>query len=113
MKTNATELMKKGLALSKKTWGVFKEKIGWKDDDISHFITHQISARHHSKGFESLGLPISKGYSYLETLGNTGSAAAPLSLILTAEKQKIAKGDLIAMLGIGSGISTTMVGIKW
>jgi acyl-CoA:acyl-CoA alkyltransferase len=113
MKTDATELMRKGLILSKKSWGGFKEQLGWSDDTIDHFITHQISARHHSKGFEILDLPLSKGYSYLENLGNTGSAAAPLSLVLTAEKNKFAKNDLIAMLGIGSGISTTMVGIRW
>jgi acyl-CoA:acyl-CoA alkyltransferase len=113
MKTKASELMKKGLTLSKTTWELFKRRLDWNNESISHFITHQISQQHHIKGFELLNIPIKKGYSYLENLGNTGSAAAPLSLMLTAEKELIKLNDRIATIGIGSGLSTLMLGLSW
>ena len=49
----------------------------------------------------------------MNIFGNTGSAAVPLTLLKLQELNKIKSGDHIALLGIGSGLSSIMMGIKW
>lgn len=113
MQTDTVNLMKKGLILSQITWELFKRKIEWDNTTPDHILTHQISQSHHNKCFELLKLQQEKGYCFIENLGNTGSAAAPLSLALAHEQGHFKAKDKIALLGIGSGLNTLMLGIKW
>jgi 3-oxoacyl-[acyl-carrier-protein] synthase-3 len=46
-------------------------------------------------------------------LGNTGSSALPITLMMASEQGAIEKNDKIALLGIGSGLSSIMLGVKW
>ncbi len=113
METNTQELMKRGLNLFQISWVLFKEEMKWENDTPSHFLTHQISLAHHRKCFQLLEINEEKSYPFIQKLGNTGSAAAPLALALTAEGNSFKKGDLLALLGIGSGINTMLLGIQW
>jgi 3-oxoacyl-[acyl-carrier-protein] synthase III len=113
MRTDTRGLLRKGLALSASAWERFKSVMEWLPTSPMHVITHQVSRTHQRKVFEILGLDEKKGSTEIDWLGNTGSVAAPLSLALQAEKGLIAPGDLIAMLGIGSGINTQMMAIQW
>ncbi|MBC61130.1 MAG: 3-oxoacyl-ACP synthase III [Zetaproteobacteria bacterium] len=113
METDTTGLMKQGLALTASSWEKFKKEMEWDNDTPSHILTHQISRSHHEKCFSLLNIDPKKGYSFLKNMGNTGSAGAPLSLALEAEKNTFKKDEYIALLGIGSGINTMMLGIVW
>ena len=48
-----------------------------------------------------------------EFLGNTGSAALPVTLAHLAENKEMNAGDKIALLGIGSGLTSIMLGVEW
>jgi 3-oxoacyl-[acyl-carrier-protein] synthase III len=113
MKTDTRGLLRKGLELSASAWIRLKSAMDWNQSCPSHIITHQVSRTHQRKVFEVLGLDEKKGSSEIDWLGNTGSVAAPLSLALQVEKGLVQNGDLIAMLGIGSGINTQMMAIQW
>lgn len=113
METDTTNLMKRGLHLSQKSWEILKKHLEWDNETPDHVITHQISRNHQKKCLELLGLPLEKGHSHINFLGNTGSAAAPLSLAQGMEKGSFKKGEKIALLGIGSGINTMMMGLQW
>ena len=113
METNTEKLMLKGLALLQVSWEFFKKEMEWTNDTADHFLTHQISLSHHHKCFKLLGLEEKKAHPYIAQLGNTGSAAAPLALVLAAESGAFNKGDKLALLGIGSGVNTMMLGIQW
>ena len=63
--------------------------------------------------FESLGLDPAIDFATLETLGNTGSAALPITMALGIEQGRLRRGDRVAMLGIGSGINCLMLGAEW
>ena len=49
----------------------------------------------------------------LDRLGNVGSVSAPITLAMGCEKGIIINGQQAAMLGIGSGINSLMLGINW
>jgi 3-oxoacyl-[acyl-carrier-protein] synthase-3 len=46
-------------------------------------------------------------------LGNTGSAALPLTLDYLEKEHSLNKGDVMALLGIGSGLTSLIMGIEW
>jgi 3-oxoacyl-[acyl-carrier-protein] synthase-3 len=46
-------------------------------------------------------------------LGNVGSVSAPITLAMGIEQGKLGPGERAAVLGIGSGINSLMLGIEW
>jgi 3-oxoacyl-[acyl-carrier-protein] synthase-3 len=58
---------------------------------------------------DSLGLPLDRDFTTFQWLGNTGSAALPVTLAIGIEQQAINESENIAMLGIGSGINCLMI----
>ncbi|MEQ8836055.1 MAG: 3-oxoacyl-[acyl-carrier-protein] synthase III C-terminal domain-containing protein, partial [Lacipirellulaceae bacterium] len=80
---------------------------------IRRTVCHQVGVAHRKLLFEELELDESLDVPTLETLGNTGAAALPVTMALGAEAGKFQRGDSIAMLGIGSGINCQMLGVRW
>ena len=113
MTTDTANLMKNGLALSQITWEFFKRKMDWDESTPRYIFNHQVSKSHQAKVFDVLKLDRSKSFSDLEIYGNTGTVATALSLSIQEEKEKLKKGDKIAMLGIGSGLNCLMLGVEW
>ena len=62
---------------------------------------------------ESFNLSPENDFATLEFLGNTGSAALPTTLALGLENGHAGSGDQLALLGIGSGINSVMLGVEW
>lgn len=60
-----------------------------------------------------LDLPLDRDFQTYEQFGNTGSAALPFTLMKASESGLIRPGDKVALLGIGSGLSSTMLGMEW
>jgi 3-oxoacyl-[acyl-carrier-protein] synthase-3 len=46
-------------------------------------------------------------------LGNVGSVSAPITMAMGIEQGALAHGQRAALLGIGSGINSLMLGIAW
>jgi len=113
MKTNTRELMRAGIALCSVTWELFTRELGWTAEQVDHFVTHQVSNQHQQKLFEALKLDRTKDFNTFSQLGNTGSVAAPLTLALLEESGRLKVGDQVAMLGVGSGLNSIMMGVQW
>ena len=60
---------------------------------------------------ERLQLNPALDFPTVELLGNTGAAALPMALSMGLQKQPPIPGDRLALLGIGSGLSSVMLGI--
>ena len=113
MQTDASALLEAGIELSKTAWDAFKKEMSWNEQTPHHILTHQVGLQHQKKLFEALCLDSQKNFSTFETLGNTGSAALPISLCRAAEEKRFHSNDKILLLGIGSGLSTLMLGMVW
>jgi 3-oxoacyl-[acyl-carrier-protein] synthase-3 len=113
MQTDSEALMRQGIAAGVQTFDRFLAAAGWEPDDIDRTFCHQVGVAHRKLMLDSLGLNPQKDFATLETLGNTGSAALPITMALGIEKGKLQPNDRVAMLGIGSGINSLMLGVEW
>jgi 3-oxoacyl-[acyl-carrier-protein] synthase-3 len=113
MQTDSEELMKRGIAAGAETFADFLATTGWERDDINRTFCHQVGVSHRKLMFEALQLDPAIDFTTIETLGNTGSAALPVTMALGIEHGRVRQGDRIAMLGIGSGINCLMLAAKW
>jgi len=112
MLTDSEALLKAGIALAKESWRAFEDSIGWSNREIDHFICHQVGKMHQKALYEGLNLDMSKDFSTYETLGNTGSAALPVTLAQAFKEGILKSGEKTCLLGIGSGLSSIIMGIE-
>ena len=110
METNSEELMHKGVALAQNNWMRFNSV---EKTQFDHLICHQVGIQHQKFLYQSLELDFDKDYSSFQDYGNTGSAALPLTLALAIKNDIFNSNDMISLLGIGSGLHTTMMELEW
>ena len=113
METDSEALLKAGVKLSQDNWKKALGVLGWQNSDVDKIIPHQVGSAHRLAMLTSLGLPLDRDFQTVEMFGNTGSAALPLTLIKAAEAKFFKPNDKIALLGIGSGLTSTMLGMEW
>lgn len=113
METDSEALMIAGVKLAKENWEFTSGILGWKNNDIDKIIPHQVGHIHRASMLSNLGLLTDRDFSTFETFGNTGSAALPLTLFKAAEAGFLKPNDKVVLLGIGSGLTSTMLGVQW
>lgn len=113
MHTDSEALMREGVATGKATFERFLESTQLARSDINRTFCHQVGVAHRKLLFDQLGLDPAIDYATLPTLGNTGSAALPVTMALGLEQRPATAGDKLALLGIGSGINCVMLGCEW
>ena len=113
MSTDSELLLKKGVETAVRCWDKFLRELNWDADSIHCFFCHQVGRAHASLLFEMLGLDLEKNFETLPFLGNIGSVSAPITMAMGIEQKKLSAGDRGAVLGIGSGINSMMLGIDW
>ncbi|MBQ8961980.1 MAG: ketoacyl-ACP synthase III [Ruminococcus sp.] len=80
-------------------------KIGATAEDIDWFIPHQANVRIIETAAKHLGVPMEKFIITLDHYGNTSSASIPLALNEAVGKGVIKRGQRIAMIGFGAGLT--------
>ncbi|MCX5849354.1 MAG: 3-oxoacyl-ACP synthase III [Deltaproteobacteria bacterium] len=113
METDSEELMKSGVALAQKTWEETKQELGWSNEDVDCFVGHQVGVAHDTLLKQTLKLEKCPTFTTYGYLGNTGASALPVTLNIFDEQKNIPKGSNVGLLGIGSGINSIMLGVKW
>jgi acyl-CoA:acyl-CoA alkyltransferase len=113
METDSEALLKAGVALAEANWQKARGILGWQNEEIDKIIPHQVGTAHRLAMLSKLGLPLERDFQTFEQYGNTGSAALPLTLMKADEAGFLKTGDKVALLGIGSGLTSTMLGMEW
>lgn len=113
MNTDSELLLKYGIETAAETWEIFKKETAWNNDTPDCICTHQVGSAHKKLLFDTLELDTSKDFPILAEFGNTGSVSCPMTLARAVENGRISKGDKVSLLGIGSGINCTMLGVEW
>ena len=113
MSTDSEGMLKNGLILASETWQALRKELRWHNSDVDKVFCHQVTAVHQELLFDTLRLDESKGFSSVEYLGNVGPVSLPITLAIALDEGRLDPGDKVAMLGIGSGLSSVMLGVIW
>lgn len=112
METDSEALLHAGIALAERTWKQTKSVLGWKNEDVDRVFTHQVGKQHRTLLLETLNLDPHLDFPTVERFGNTGAAALPMALAMGLESDPPPTGTKLALLGIGSGLNSVMLGIE-
>ncbi|PIE55870.1 MAG: 3-oxoacyl-ACP synthase III [Desulfobulbus propionicus] len=113
MSTDSEELLIRGVETARDCWDDFLQELAWQPETVDRFFCHQVGRAHAHLLFSSLKLDPARNFETLAELGNVGSVSAPITMALGIERGYLQPGQRCALLGIGSGINTMMLGIDW
>lgn len=113
MTTDSEALLHAGVSLAAETWELTKANLGWTNSMVNKTFTHQVGKAHRSLLLEKLDLSTELDFPTVEYMGNTGAAALPTAAALGIEAGFVKAGDRVALLGIGSGLNSMMLGLEW
>ena len=110
MRTDAHGLMIAGLDLAEAAWKHSGHDFDW-EVGMDHYIVHQVSQRHTELLCERLGIDPERCPRTFPEYGNVGPAAIPITL--ASIQDRIAPGQRVLCMGIGSGLNTSFTEIVW
>ena len=113
MDTDSEQLLHRGVETGQTNFEKLLVASNWNRDAIDKTVCHQVGTAHRKLMLDSLGLGVELDYVSFDRLGNTGAAALPITLALAAESDFLKPDDSVALLGIGSGINSVMIGVEW
>lgn len=112
MQTDSEALLAAGMGVAGRCWRKFKTNTGWDESTPDRVVTHQVGRRHSTELFATLGLDPAKDRASFDLLGNVGSVSCPVTFALARDAGEIRPGDKVALLGIGSGLSSLMLAVQ-
>jgi 3-oxoacyl-[acyl-carrier-protein] synthase-3 len=111
--TKPSELLVAGVELATKAWRLCDTELNMSDATVDVYAPHQVSIPHITKLSQALGLSMEKVFLNVQTQGNIGPAALPITLKMAEEAGRIAPGNHVSLLGIGSGLNCTGMSVTW
>jgi 3-oxoacyl-[acyl-carrier-protein] synthase-3 len=81
------------------------ERNGLTIDDLDLVIMHQANLRINEGVQKRLGLPDDRVYNNIQKYGNTTAATIPIAFHEVLEQGLVEPGDLVAFVGLGSGLN--------
>lgn len=88
-------------------------RAGVRPDEVAHVVPHQANGVLLAQLVERCGLGGARTHRTVETYGNVGSAAIPVTLDDANRAGGLADGDLVLLLGFGGGISMGACLLRW
>lgn len=113
MQTDSEKLLEAGIRLASHNITEFYQALEWTKADLNYAIGHQVGKAHEEQTMSAMDLKDIDTMTTYDFLGNTGSAALPVTLAHLAANKEMNTGDKIALLGIGSGLTSIMLGAEW
>ncbi len=113
MVTDTKPLLIEGLKLAGRTWARSMEAMSWSPADLDLVVMHQVSKVHTQQWAALGGLDLGMVHTIYPEYGNIGPAGIPVVLHQAVEQGKVERGGTIALMGIGSGLNSTMAKVIW
>lgn len=102
---NGKEVYKFAVAALPKSFELAASKVGITSDEIDWFVPHQANVRIIETAAKKLGVPMDRFIVTLDHYGNTSSASIPLALCEAVEKGTVKRGQKLALIGFGAGLT--------
>jgi 3-oxoacyl-[acyl-carrier-protein] synthase III len=113
MKTDTAGLLEAGLEVGALTWKEAADTFGWDAGGFDLYALHQVSLVHTKAMCDRFGLDFAKFPLIFPMFGNMGPASVPTVVSKAADEGRLAPGDRVALMGIGSGINAMAAEIVW
>jgi 3-oxoacyl-[acyl-carrier-protein] synthase III len=113
MKTDAPTLLREGVELAGRTYAALQAELGIHPSQVAEFVLHQVGKANHDSLIQKLALPDDRVLRLYVDHGNVGAAGVPFTLATAVERGRVRPGDVAFLMGIGSGLNCTMLGIRW
>jgi 3-oxoacyl-[acyl-carrier-protein] synthase-3 len=88
-------------------------RAGMSTADIDCFIAHQANVRILDAASKRLGLPPEVVFNNVHRYGNTSAASVPIALAEALAEGRIDRGDTLALVGFGAGLSWASTVMTW
>ena len=89
------------------------QRAGIRVEDLDRVIVHQANPRLVGAVADAIGLERSVVPAYGVRTGNTASASIPVSLALAHAERPFARGDHVAMVAVGAGMTAGALVLRW
>lgn len=113
VETDPAKVLYNGVILGQETFKDFKKNLNMTSNQPHKVVCHQCGAVHQKKILETLCIPHERDFSTYTYLGNIGPVSLPISAAIAESRGFFDAGDLVAFLGIGSGLNCLMLGVEW
>lgn len=113
MRTDSRRLMLAGVALAKDVYQEAAGLFGLSDDTVAKYVLHQVSRVHTNMVIDLCSFDADKVPLLYPRFGNIGPAGIPIVLSKEAEAGRLAAGDRVALVGVGSGLNGAVAEIVW
>jgi 3-oxoacyl-[acyl-carrier-protein] synthase-3 len=102
---NGKEIFKFGIKIVSKTLETALSRCNLTKEDIKLLVPHQANIRILKSAMENLSFPMEKVMVNLDRYGNTSAASIPIALDEAFRENRVEDGDVVALVGFGSGLS--------
>ena len=113
MKTDAATLLRAGVDLAETTMDAVQSELAFDRADVKEFVLHQVGKANHDAIQERFNLPEERALRLYTDHGNVGAAGVPFTLATAGARGRLQSGDMALLMGIGSGLNCTMLGVRW
>jgi len=113
MNTDSVNVLKHGVVLGMQTYKDFRNTLSLTPNQPDKVVCHQVGATHQETILDSIKIDKSKDFATFPYLGNIGTVSLPITAAIAAEREFFEAGDMVGLLGIGSGLNCMMLGIQW
>jgi 3-oxoacyl-[acyl-carrier-protein] synthase-3 len=113
MQTDSERLLEAGVQTGADTFEALLDELDWSRDQVNATICHQVGSAHRKKILDALRVSSDRDFSTFQKMGNTGSVALPTALAMAIEENFIKSKSRLALLGIGSGVNSVMLGLLY
>jgi 3-oxoacyl-[acyl-carrier-protein] synthase-3 len=88
------------------------EKAGIKKEDVALIIPHQANLRILESAWKKSGFPREKFFFNIQKYGNTSSASIAIAFAEARDKELLKDGDIVVLVGFGSGLAWGATALK-
>lgn len=113
LKVSMTPLVDEAISMGEAMFPAFMEKLNWDRSDIKACVSHQASTSQIQRMAGYMDVDPALFVETISTMGNLISGNATVGLHLLAERQQVKPGDKLVLVGGGSGIVGSHMGLVW
>ena len=110
---NGKEVFKRAVRIMVDSAQKSMKHAGVTANDVSLIVPHQANIRIVQAACDRLEVPIERAAMCIQDTGNTSSASIPLALFRAVEEGRVARGDLVLLVGFGAGMTAASAIIEW